>query len=115
MSWRVIVSSHAQSQLDAIRDQRIKAGIVKTIARLRDDPEKQGKALRDDLAGLRSVRAVGQRYRILYELHEDQVLVFVVALGIRREGSRDDVYEQAERDASSGRLERNSMPPNRKE
>jgi len=46
----------------------------------------------DDLAGYRSVRAVGQRYRIIYRVEEKKVLVLVVAMGMRKEGSKRDVY-----------------------
>lgn len=48
-----------------------------------------------ELAGYRSVRAVGQRYRVIYRLEEDRVLVLVVAVGIRRQGAKSDVYELA--------------------
>jgi len=51
--------------------------------------------LTGELAGHRSLRAAGQRYRILYRVERNQVLVLVVAVGIRREGSRSDIYELA--------------------
>ena len=44
---------------------------------------------------MRSARAVGQRYRILYRAEEERVVVLVVALGLRREGDRKDIYELA--------------------
>ena len=69
--------------------------VVAVIDRLAEDPEKQGKALVGELAGYRSVRAVGQRYRIIYRLFDDRIVVCVVAVGIRLEGSRDDVYALA--------------------
>lgn len=65
------------------------------IDRLAEDPVEQGKALIGELAGCRSVRAVGQRCRVIYRLPDERVVVCVVAVGIRREGSRDDVYALA--------------------
>ncbi|MHC1744979.1 MAG: type II toxin-antitoxin system RelE/ParE family toxin [Syntrophobacteraceae bacterium] len=50
--------------------------------RLSAHPEMQRKALVGELAGLRSVRAVGQRYRIVYELFPEDHEVWVVAVGI---------------------------------
>ncbi len=69
------------------------------------EPEKQGKPLSDELAGYRSIRAVGQRYRILYKLEEEQVIVAVVALGIRKAGDKKDVYELAKKLARLGLLD----------
>lgn len=48
-----------------------------------------------EFQGLRSLRAVGQRYRIIYRVDRGRVVVLVVAMGIRKEGSRKDVYELA--------------------
>jgi mRNA interferase RelE/StbE len=43
------------------------------------------------------VRAVGQRYRIIYELDDGRQEVWVVTLGIRKEGDKTDVYKIASR------------------
>ena len=83
--------------LDAITDRRVRELIQARIRGLANEPEKQGKALGEELAGYRSVRAAGQRYRILYRVERDKVVVLVVAVGIRKEGSRADVYEAARR------------------
>lgn len=81
--------------LEAIRDRRVQGTIRRRIAALADEPEKQGRPLLGELSGYRSVRAVGQRYRVIYRVEQDRVVVFVVALGIRREGAKSDVYELA--------------------
>ena len=78
--------------LDAIGDRRIREKIGIVVDSLEYDPELRGKPLGDDFAGYRSVRAVGQRYRIVYRVERSLVTVVVVAAGIRREGSRDDIY-----------------------
>ncbi len=81
--------------LVAIRDQRVREQIRDRIDALTEDAEKQGKPLVGELAGYRSVRAVGQRYRIIYRVEDEQILVLVVALGLRREGYKADVYALA--------------------
>ena len=63
----------------------------------RPDPELRGKPLGGDLKGYRSVRAVGQRYKIIYRVERSTVTVAVVAAGIRKEGSREDIYALAQR------------------
>lgn len=92
--WQVLLTPEAERLLQEIQDRRIRKAIKNRALRLANDPKKQGKPLTGDLAGLRSVRAVGQRYRIVYELNEAQREVWVVAVGIRRKGARDDVYER---------------------
>ena len=81
--------------LEAVSDQRVREQIVGRAEKLADEPEKQGKALLGELAGLRSLRASGQRYRILYRVERGRVLVLVIAVGIRKEADRRDVYELA--------------------
>ena len=73
---------------DKIRDR---------IDGLAEEPEKQGKPLTGELTGYRSLRAVGQRYRIIYRIEEGKVLVLVMALGIRKEGSGKDIYMLAQK------------------
>lgn len=62
------------------------------IDKLKTDPQKQGKALVNKLKGYRSVRAVGQRYRIIYKVELDRVVVLVVGVGLRKEGDKADIY-----------------------
>ena len=81
--------------LEAIQDRRIREKIRDRIDGLAEEPEKQGKPLTGELAGFRSLRAVGQRYRIIYRIEEGKVLVLVMAMGIRKEGSGKDIYALA--------------------
>jgi mRNA interferase RelE/StbE len=81
--------------LKAITDRRIREKLASTIDSLEFDPELRGRPLDDDLAGYRSIRAVGQRYRIIYRIERSMVTVVVVAAGIRKEGSREDIYRVA--------------------
>jgi mRNA interferase RelE/StbE len=105
MIWSIRLTVPVEKQLAEIRDRRIRDQIVKRINRLDHDPEKQGKLLSEDLAGYRSVRAVGERYRIIYRVEEEIIVVVVVAVGIRKAGDKKDVYELAKRLARLGLLD----------
>jgi len=59
------------------------------------EPSKLGDPLRDELAGLRSVRAGD--YRVVYGVFEEESLIMVYGADLRREGDREDVYEKIER------------------
>ena len=83
--------------LEAIQDRRVRDKIRDRIDGLVEEPEKQGKPLTGELTGYRSLRAVGQRYRIIYRIEEGKVLVLVMALGIRKEGSGKDIYVLAQK------------------
>ncbi len=67
------------------------------IDRLTEDPEKQGKALLGELSGFRSIRAAQQRYRIIYQIRDNEIIVVIVAVGIRRDGAKDDIYNLAKK------------------
>ena len=92
MSYAVELTEEALAMLGEITDRRVRGKVFKRIEELAEEPEKQGKPLVDDLSGFRSVRAVGQRYRIVYQIRGDVVKVIVVGVGIRKEGHRTDVY-----------------------
>ncbi len=83
--------------LRKLGDRRIQGQILERADRLATEPDKQGTPLLAELAGFRSVRAVGQRYRIIYRVERKVVTVYIAAVGIRREGARDDIYALARR------------------
>ncbi len=95
MIWKTILTIQAKTMLEDIQDRRVQEKIRDRINGLVDEPEKQGKLLTGKLTGYRSLRAVGQRYRIIYRVEEDRVLVLVVAIGIRKEGNQKDIYSLA--------------------
>ena len=103
--WNVLLLPVARKQLVSIKDRRVLEGLKVSLKRLEYEPEKQGKPMIDELIGFRSLRAVGQRYRIIYKMDEDIVIVYVVALGIRKEGDKNDVYAIARRLARQGLLD----------
>lgn len=83
--------------LATIADRRVRRLIARRIDTLATGPELQGKALVGELAGLRSVRAAGQRYCVVFRVDREQVVVVVVAVGLRREGSSQNIYELAKK------------------
>jgi mRNA interferase RelE/StbE len=71
-----------------LRDQR---KIVKAIRqKLTTKPKDYGWPLRGELRGFWKLR-VGE-YRVIYEIQEDQALVYVVLVGFRRD---EEVYQKA--------------------
>ncbi len=105
MKWQVIMLPIAEKLLAEIRDRRVRESISKRINELEYEPELQGKPLIDELAGCRSVRAIGQRYRVIYKVEGEKVTVLVIALGIRKEGDKKDVYQLAKKLIRSGLLD----------
>lgn len=97
MKWQILLTPTALKLLSDISDRRIREKIGVVIDRLTEDPEKQGKALVGELAGFRSIRAVGQRYRIIYQIRDNDIVVVIVAVGIRRDGAKDDIYTLAKK------------------
>lgn len=97
MSFRVALTPTALKLLSEISDRRIREKIGAVIDRLTEEPEKQGKALLGELGGFRSVRAVGQRYRVVYKVSAEEILVVVVAAGIRKDGAKNDIYNLAKK------------------
>ena len=103
--WDIRLTETAKQSLAAITDQRIGRIIADRIEELRTDPEKQGAPLVGPLMGYRDVRAVGQRYRIIYQVREETVTVYVVLVGMRKAGDKKDVYALAQRLLRLGLLE----------
>ena len=97
MKWQIIILPIAEKLLAEISDRRVRESIARRIDRLEYEPDKQGKPMRDELIGFRSIRAVGQRYRIIYRVDGEQVTVLVVTVGLRRDGDKKDVYQLAKK------------------
>jgi mRNA interferase RelE/StbE len=89
--YRIVVSPVAAKMIREIRDRRAQRQVLDKIKGLANDPEDQGRALLDEFAGRRRIPAAG-RYRIIYTVRRLRRVVLILAVGIRREGSRDDVY-----------------------
>ena len=95
--YRVVLTSLAESMLEAISDKRIQQSLRDKMRGLSQEPDQQGKPLVGELSGFRSLRAVGQRYRIVYQTDRHKQFVIILAVGIRKEGSRSDIYALAQK------------------
>jgi mRNA interferase RelE/StbE len=91
--------------LDAVADRRVRELIRDRINGLAKEPDKQGTPLLKELAGYRSLRAAGQRYRIVYRVDRDKIIVLGVGVGIRKEGDTQDIYALAKKLIRLGLLE----------
>lgn len=96
-AYEVLWTETAVEMLEQVGDRRIQQQLYDASKRLAAEPEKQGKALREGLLGFRTLRAIGQRHRVIFSVSTDLRKVFVVAAGLRRERARDDIYALAER------------------
>lgn len=94
----------ASELLSAISDQRVRRALYTRAGQLSHSPEQQGKPLLGELAGFRSLRAVGQKYRIIYRVERQDVIVVVVAVGRRKHGDARDVYALARKLLRQGLL-----------
>jgi mRNA interferase RelE/StbE len=97
ITWKIVITPTALKMIKSISDARIRGQISGVIDRLAEDPDRQGKPLVAELSGFRSIRAAGQRYRIIYKIIRKQVVVVIVAAGIRKEGSKKDIYQLAKK------------------
>ena len=105
MKWQVIILPVAERLLAEISDRRVRESIARRIDGLQYEPDKQGKPMKEELIGLRSIRVVGQRYRIIYKVDGEKVTVLVVTIGIRKDGDKKDAYELAKRLMRQGLLD----------
>ena len=90
--------------VEAIPDQRIRRLISQPADQLAKSPEQQGKPLIGERAGFRSIRAVGQRYRIVYRVERRDVAVLIIVVGRRGTADKSDVYEPARKLLRQGLL-----------
>ncbi|MDP3880291.1 MAG: type II toxin-antitoxin system RelE/ParE family toxin [Dehalococcoidales bacterium] len=97
MAYRIEITPTALEALEAITDRRTRGAVVRRIDTLTEEPGKLGKPLRGWLAGFMSIRAAGQRYRVVYRIDDEEKRAIVYMVDIRKEGSRRDVYALAER------------------
>ena len=92
MSYQIEITPLGIELFAKIKDRREQTILKQRINKLKSEPDKQGKALSGKLKGYRSIRALGQRYRIIYKVDRAKVTVIVVGAGIRKDGSKKDIY-----------------------
>ena len=97
MKFKIVIQPSALRMLQHITDVKVRGKIIERIDSLTLEPDKIGKPLLKNLAGYRSVRAVGQRYRIIYSVQRSEHRVSIIAIGIRKEGDKNDIYSLAQK------------------
>ena len=95
--FTVLWTAAAKEMLVGVSDRRIRKVIFERAGALVVEPDKQGKPLVGSLAGFRSLRVAGQRFRIIFRIEDERVIVYIVAVGLRAEGSRRDIYNLAKK------------------
>ncbi len=86
-------------------DSKVQRQVINKIEALKQEPLLLGKPLQGPLKGYRSIRAAGQRYRIIYNVIEEEIIVIIVAVGIRKSGDKKDIYELMKKYIKTGLLE----------
>lgn len=105
MRYTVTLTKTAADSLRRI-EKRAQKQIVNKLHDLEESPLQRGSALLGELHGYRDVRAAGQRYRIIYTVEEDRVVVLVVYVGMRKDGDKSDVYAIAKKLLRAGLIDR---------
>ena len=90
--------------IESVPDKKVQETILRKVEGLSVDPEKQGKQLVRNLSGFRSIRAAG-RYRIIFKVDKQTVIVYILAAGIRKEGEKKDIYKIARKLLKAGLLD----------
>ncbi len=80
-SYRVLIKKSAAKELAAI-ESRDRVRIIERINSLAENPRQPGA---EKLSGQDKYRFRQGDYRILYEIHDREVVVIVVKIGNRRE------------------------------
>lgn len=95
--YKIEIAPTGYGSLEALEDKRTLREIAKVIDGLDRAPDQQGKALVGPLEGVRSVRAVRERFRVLYRVDARKRIVSVLLVGERAPGQDADVYALAQK------------------
>jgi mRNA interferase RelE/StbE len=90
--YKIKLTKIAAENLNEI-DQKTLRQILNKIDSLKEEPNLLGKPLKGPLKEFRSIRAAGQRYRIIYKVINEEIIVIIIAVGIRKDGDKKDIYE----------------------
>ena len=104
MKYQILITNTCLNLIEKIQDKKIQHRIMKRIEGLNEEPLKKGKQLVKDLSDFRSIYAA-RRYRIIYKIDEHTVIVYILAVGIRKQGDKKDIYQIAKKLLKAGLLE----------
>jgi len=106
LKFRIRITDTCLALIEKIPDRKIQRTILNRIKNLSDEPDKQGKRLVKDLSEFRSIHVAG-RYRAIYKIDKQTVIVYVLAAGIKKEGGKKDIYKIAKKLLNAGLLDLN--------
>jgi mRNA interferase RelE/StbE len=104
LKYKILITDTCLTLIERIPDKKVRRTILNRIEGLSDEPAKQGKMLVKDLSGFRSIHAAG-RYRIIYKVDKQIVIVYILAAGIRKQGDKKDIYKIAKKLLNAGLLD----------
>lgn len=110
MKYEILITDTCLALIEKIPDKKIQRTIINRIEGLSDEPEKQGKMLVKELSGFRSIHAAG-RYRIIYKVDKQTVIVHILAAGIRKQGDKKDIYRITKKILKAGLLDLETDKP----
>ncbi|GAB6277571.1 MAG: hypothetical protein SAMD01599839_21110 [Rectinema sp.] len=96
-----LIAAEAIQKLDSNAQRQV----INKIEALKQEPLLLGKPLKGPLKDYRSIRAAGQGYRIIYKIIEEEIILIIVAIGIRKNGDKKDIYELMKKYIKTGLLE----------
>ncbi len=86
-SYKLFIKRSAAQEIEGIRDQGDRRRVVDPILALADDPRPPGSR---KLSGRDRYRLRQGNYRILYSIEDEELTVWVVKVGHRRDVHRGD-------------------------
>jgi len=95
--YRIEIAPTGYRSLEALKVKKTLREVAKVIDGLGRAPDEQGKALVAPLEDVRSVRAVRERFRVLYRVDARKRVVSVLLVGERAPGQDADVYALAQK------------------
>lgn len=104
MKYEILITDTCLALIEKIPDKKIQHTILNRIEGLSDEPDKQGKMLVKELSGFRSIHAAG-RYRIIYKVDKQTVIIYILAAGIRKQGDKKDIYKITRKLLKAGLLD----------
>ncbi len=94
MSYSVIFHIEAQKELDSL-DNSVRIIVLKQILKIRENPEIGhilGNKAGMDLSKFRKMYAFKKKIRIVYEIINEELIVYIISIGKREKGK---VYEDS--------------------
>ena len=111
MKYEILITDTCLALIEKIPDKKIQRTIIlNRIEGLSDEPDKQGKMLVKELSGFRSIHAAG-RYRIIYKVDKQTVIIYILAAGIRKQGDKKDIYKITRKLLKAGLLDLETDKP----